>query len=438
MPAPAPAAPPPAAPPAPPSAVKIVDTGPPKPPPAPTTVIRASELPPPVEPLKPPAKGSARADMLKNLRSRAKNESGETAPAETPPAEKQTPPETKPVETPAGEKPTETPPATEVKPGEKEKANPWKLVDQYKKRTAELEKEIAAVKTSTLPEQERATYTEKITKLEASVKQYEDKLAFMDYSQSQEFKEKYADPFQNAWNVAMGELKEISITDPGTGQQRPMGVDDMMQIVNLPLGQARDVANKIAGDFADDIMAHRKEIRKLYDAQNQALEKAKKDGAERVKKEGEATQKQTAEITKTLATTWQEENTALLNHEKYGKYLKPVEGDEEWNTRLKRGFERADQTFADKSPKDPTLTPDERAEIVKRHVAMRNRSAAFGALRYRVEQQQARIAELEAKLKEYDETVPPTAGGGHAEPGAPGAPTTAKQAVYGALRGLAK
>ena len=111
-----------------------------------------------------------------------------------------------------------------------------------------------------------------------------------------------------------------------------------------------------------------------------------------------------------------------------------MEGDEEANTRLKKGFEIADRAFS-VNPLDPKLTPEQRQEVVRLHSAVRNRAAAFGKLVYQNEKLAAKAAELEAELAKY-KNAQPGAGEPHGQQAATG-PHSAKESVMADLRKLA-
>jgi len=400
---PAPAAPPPTAPapaPAPPA------------PPSPSQV-QAGAIPPPVE-ATPPKPGSAKERLFGDLRKIAKpgEQAATTATVtrqDTPPpdpAKAPAPEPPKPADQPA---PVDTPPPA-VDPKSKDaKVNPWKLIDEYKAKTATLEKQVLEAKSASLAEQERTQLTEKMTKAEARVKELEDHVRFVDYQSSEEFKTKYQKPYEDAWMRATSEIRELTVTDPVTNEQRPVTVEDLNTIVNMPLGQARTAANQLFGDFADDIMAHRKEIRAMHDAQTAALEDAKKNGAERTKQQQETFNRTKAETQKQVSEAWKLENEAATTDEKYGRYFVPKEGDQEWNQRLAKGYELVDRAFAE-NPMDPRLKPEERRSIIKRHAAVRNRAAAFGPLRQYSERLEAEVAELKKELSQFKETEPPSGG----------------------------
>jgi len=438
-----PAATPPTAPPAgsAPGGVTIVESGKPAaPPPKPTSTIQVSTLPTTAEPPAPPKPGSAKERMFQSLRAKAKPApeppAGDTPPVK--PATETTPPKVE-TETPEGETtPSETgttAPVVPQTPEERKKANPWKIVDQYKARNADLEKQVAQAKTTALAETERKSLSERAETAEKHLKELKDELAFRDYTTSDDFKKNFQEPYEKAWQRAMGDLKELTITDENTGQSRPISAEDIVSLVNMPLAKAREQAEALFGPFANDVMGHRKEIRALYDAQASAIEDAKKTGAEKVKQRTEQLTKQLQETRDFIQQNWHAANEAAVNDPKSGRFFKPIDGDEEWNTRLQKGFTLVDQAL-NENPADPKHTPEQRAAIIKRHAAMRNRAAAFGPVRYRLEQAEARISELEAELASYKGTEPATIGQqGEAAPPATG---SARESVMGALRKLAK
>lgn len=433
----------PAAPAAPPSTqpvgINIVGEKPPAPPPPPTTTIRATEIAPTATPAEPPKPGSAREQMFKALRAKAKP-APETEPEPVPkPA---TPPETKPAETKPEDAPApESKAAPEAAPEEakgKTKTNPWKLVEQYKSKLSEAEKQIAEAKTASIAEQERKSLNERIEKAEAKLKEYDQEFQFQNFTKSDEFKKKYEEPFNAAWQKAMDDVRDLTITDPSTGETRNVTLNDMIEFVNIKsLTKARDVADTVFGKFADDVMAHRKEIKGLFEKQAAAIEEAKTKAAEWNKQRQEQLEKTTAELREFTKKTWQEANEAALKDEHYGKYFQPVEGDEDWNQRLAKGTELVDRAFSE-NPADPRLTPEQRALVIKRHAAVRNRARAFGPIRYKLEKAESRIAELEKELAQFKETTPPTEGGGSTKPNGEVTPPKARDEVFGALRKIAK
>lgn len=430
--------------------VSIVDSGPPKAPPAPTREIKASDianLPGEVRG-KSGAEESSRSSMRKNLEGRSKPIGDPTTVPtqfkETPKEEKSKPAVEEPAEEPGGEPAAETPPKADAqidpKTGKPKKANPWKLFDEEKKKRGEVEAELQRVRTSVVPDQERTAIMERVTKAEARAKELEDEIRFHAYEKSTEFKDQYQAPYEAAWKRATNELSEISILDPNTNQQRGVTSQDILELVNLPLGKAREVADAVFGKFSDDVMAHRKEIRGLFEKQNQALDEAKKNGGVRDQQRREQYQKQHAETQGFVSKTWKESNDEFLADPVNGEYFKPktiAEGQQptpeesEWNDALARGFKLVDEAWGSNAMA-PGLTTDQRKAIIKKNAAVRNRAAAFGPLKRHAKRLEAKIARLEKDLSQYSESTP--AASGRTPNEAPRSTGSAKQGFFDAVR----
>lgn len=379
--------------------------------------------------------GSAKEAMFKTLREKyTKPEEGQAPPA--PPAAK--PPEAPPKPPEGAPKPGEGAPKPaegEIKPAEgaptegerKEKPTRdfWRAFDSWKERATKAESQIVDLQKGMIPEAERKSFQERLEKSEARNKELEDHIRFVDYRESSEFKEKYEKPYMAKWNQAMMELSQLTIKDPETDTERQVKVEDLSAIVFSPLGKARSLAEELFGPFADDVMNYRKEILNLNEAQAAALAEAKKAGAERQKTSQEQAKKLQTELQTQISTVWKKANDAALANETYGKWFQQVEGDKEINQRLAKGFELVDRAFSE-NPADPKLSPDERASVIKRHAAVRNRAAAFGRMVYEVETLRAKLAEVEKKLAGFQGSVPPTGG----------APSGQAAAAGGELKGM--
>lgn len=300
----------------------------------------------------------------------------------------------------------------EVKPGEtvpKGKVNPWKLVDEHKGRAAKLEAEVVELK-KLVPNAEARK--QELAELEAHrtrVKELEDEIRYVNYEKSTEFKEKYDEPYRKSWAKAMGELAELTVEDPETGQTREFTANEMLKLVNLPLAEARKVADELYGPLASDVMTHRKEIKNLFEARANALNEARTKGEERQKAQMDQYRQTFEQMGKAVAEVWAKANESITKDEKYGAYFTPVEGDQEGNQRLAKGYELADRALKE-NPMDPRLTPEQRESIVKRHAALRNRAAAFGRLVYQNQQFKERVAALESELAQFKGSEPTTTG----------------------------
>lgn len=341
----------------------------------------------------------------------------------TPPQETEKPPnspETQ--ETPEEVKTTETAETqeqpTETEELETEKAkrqSPWKLLLQYKKQAASLERQIKELQqkqsnqsTENQPQLDVKTLSTRAEQAEARLKELEEEIKFTNYQKSNEFKEKYQKPYETAWKRAAAELAEVTVADPDTGNVRQATPQDMLALLNMPLGEARAYANKLFGEFADDAMAHRKELKSLFDTQSAAIEEAKKNAGLREQQEQEQLNRFRGEISKQVGEVWSKANQEAVTDKETGQYFAKRDGDKDWNESLEKGFALADRAFRE-NPMDPKLTPEERSEIIRRHAAVRNRAAGWGALKHENTRLKSHIAELEKMLEEFGATEPGTA-----------------------------
>lgn len=296
-----------------------------------------------------------------------------------------------------------------AKPGEadKKKVNPWKLVEEYKTKLAAKEKEVLETSKRAIDPAKWKEYEEKLAATAKRNEELEQHIRYVDYSKSKEFQEKYQAPYDAAWKRAMSELGELTV-ETEAGEVRSIQPTDILDLVNLTLPEARARAVELYGDFANDVMQHRKEIRNLYDQQAGALEEARKSGVERTQKQQEEFTARQQQMSAEIRETWTKANEEATAHEKYGKFFKPIEGDQDGNQRLAKGFELADRAFSE-NPMN-AKTPEERKAIVQRHAAIRNRAAAYGRVVKWLEERDATITELKEKLAQYTDGEPESAG----------------------------
>lgn len=444
----------------PPGGVNIIDSGPPKPPPKPTSTIRVSQMPLNTEaPTPEPRRGSAmdqmREDLAKKFNKAPEPPAKPAVTKPTVPKAKQPPaPTPEPEAEPSNEEPstetpnvpesttdpekpkatTEEPKPTTTEPAKDKKVNPWKVVDEYKQRLTKAEQEAVELKKQLVPEAERKAITERVQQIEARNKELEDEIRYVNYQKSEDFRKNYQKPYEDAFQRAMTDLKDVTLKDPNTGADRQMTGEDLAQFAFMSLVQAKQAAMQVSPDFADDIMAARKEVRTLWDKRQQALEEAKVTGAKRDEERTQKFQQEQAEISRLLQGTWTKVNTAALEDPENGPYFKPREGDADWNQRLAKGYELVDRAYHE-NPSRPGLSAEERASIIKRHAAVRNRAASWGAVKHENSKLKSEIAELKAELAKYSEVEPETTG--TEGPGQPAAPMTAMEEAKAKLRKLA-
>lgn len=397
------------------------------------TTINVSSLPKDPVPSKPPKAGSAKAKLFEDMQKKFGGEPA--APAAKGPATSQTKSEASPApeldttgtteggETtppPSTEATTTPPEATTAPPvtspeGEKgKKVSPWKLVDQFKERASAAEAKIIELEKQVGSEEQRKAASTKLQELESQVKAMSEDLRYYEGEKYDPDVKKAKEDYNRAFNRAMKELKSVVITDPATQQPRAITVNDLAELAFMDLAQATQVAKDAFGDVAPYVMDHRNEIRRLWDSQEQVKEDLKKNGSVREQQRMEAAQKYTKALSDFVTQTYEKANAEAAADPKHGHFFKPREGDAEWNTRLENGFKLVDEAFT-ANAHDPKLTAEQRAEVIRKHAAVRNRAAAFGPLRHENEAIKKKLADALAELKQYKDTTP-TAGGRAAAP----------------------
>ena len=322
----------------------------------------------------------------------------------------------------------------------KDKPNPWKLMEEHKAARAAAEAKLLETEKRAIPEEK---WKEKEAALEKSNKrlaELEQEIRHVKYEKSDEFVEKYQKPYFAAWDRAMSELGEIVVQDTNlegdpVGDPRQLTTKDILELVEMPIGKAAEVARQKFGDLlAPEVMAHRMAIKKLNNDQVAALENEKKNGAEREKMESAKSQKAREEIEGIIKTNFVKANEELSVDPKHSAYFKPRDGDEQGNQRLAKGYEMANRAFSE-NPTADGLTAEQRASIVRRHVAVRNRAAAYGRLVYDLGQRDVKIAEMQKIIDEYKGSEPNRDGSKKAtQP----VQRSAKTSMFEELRKLAK
>jgi hypothetical protein len=298
------------------------------------------------------------------------------------------------------------------KPGEPEKpgkTSPWKLVESYKKSNAQLQQEIAELRTSMKPGELPKEHQDKFSAIEARNKELEDEIRHVNYSKSKEFAEQYQKPYEEAWVNAIADLKELVITNDD-GSSRAATAQDLIALSNMPLGQARATAKAWFGDSADDVMAHRRTIRDLSDKQTKALEDSKTHGSERDQQRTAEMQAKHKARSEESAKVWAQVNAEAV--EKY-EYLRPVEGETERNEKLEKATAFVDATL--KTNISQAKTVEERDKIIKAHAALRNRAVGFSVLKHENQSLKSKVAELEKAIAEFQASEP-TNGGPKSQP----------------------
>lgn len=285
----------------------------------------------------------------------------------------------------------------------KDKVNPWKLVDEHKSHRAKLEQENAELKKLIPNVEQRKSELAEMESVKKRNQELEQHIQFVDYQKSEEFQTKYKAPYESQWKTSMAELKGV-LVETETGE-RELAAQDIVDLVNMPKLQARQIANERFGEFANDVMAERDKIRSSWDAQQKALDEAKTRGTtksqEVMKAQREAYEKTNGEVHE----IYQKAIDSISKDPSVAPYISQRDGDSKHNELLTKATSLVDEAFST-NPLDPALTPKQRESIVKKHAAVRFRAIGYGVVKRDLVSERAAHAETKRRLAEYEGTVP--------------------------------
>lgn len=303
----------------------------------------------------------------------------------------------------------------------------WKTApEQFRKshektlaRLKELESK-SSPKVDELPEYRElsakvAAKEKEYAELQSRYNQVEEAIRYADFEKSPEFQEKYVKPWHEAWNTGVRDGTGFSVPNED-GTTRKASQKEIADIIGQP---DEDTAIEMAEKLFQNPLRSGK-VLKLRDEFVMAQKKMDQVKAE-YRTKGADLEKQTASQ---RAEIMKQYNETLERHkkewvEKNPQWMKSEEGDDEGAKKLELGIKAADLAFSDMS----NLSPDQAAKLV---ADTRNRAAAFGHVAHKLTKSEARVAELEAKLKEYEESEP---GKGELKADAPVAEETMDQKI---------
>jgi hypothetical protein len=318
---------------------------------------------------------------------------------ETPPEDK-IQDEEKPVTPLVEKKPDETPPGDRKLP-----TRTAELRTAYEK--TKLERDEYRARNEALQEKLKTFEGQNVDELKSTLearekrlKELENTIRFAKFEESDEFKERFQQPFLNAYQTGRGKTKSLKVI--GAEGERQGTEADFDSIVRIPDDdQAAELAAEMFGAKASIVLYHRERVYEANEAMNRASEEFKKHGSEREKQTTEAMKKSGEQ----RLSLWNKLNADAA--EKFPQYFKPVDGDEKGNELLQKGYEIADLAFSGGVDKDGRPIPPEK--MVAIHASVRNRAAAFGRLVHQNKTLTDKIVALEADLAKFKESEP---GGG--------------------------
>lgn len=285
----------------------------------------------------------------------------------------------------------------------------WRRYDAISKEVKEVKAELESLRAAKPADDvEKPQLIESLKSKDARIEELQTEIKYLSYESSDEYKEKYQKPYEEAATNSTSRAVQLKVPDPETGATRNLTEQEFWNIVRIGDDDAAlSAAEQLFGENstrANFLIERRNEIINAHRRGQIAKDEFRKTGSEREKSamEQRLQQQQATEAQSTkINETFKKLNTDAV--EKYPQWFKEEEGDDTGNELLKKGFAMADRAF---SPND--LTPE---QTVKLHSAIRNKSAGFDRLAYKNTTLKRRISELETELSEFRESDPGAAGG---------------------------
>jgi len=255
---------------------------------------------------------------------------------------------------------------------------------------------------------EKKTLAERLEAREKRLAEMEQTLKYKAYEESDEYKQKYHEPFVSAYQegrdfVSQLEVVEKTITNSETGEVRVVqpsrqatqaDFDELMALYYKSPAEGARKANQLFGDMAADVKIKMGEAQKLLKASEKAKEHYRKEGSTIEKQRQEQTVAQQREA----ASAWEAENKAATD--KYPQWFGPQDGDEKGNALLEKGTDLAARIFDGRAEQ---LPPKERARL---HSAIFNKARGFDRLAYQHATLTKEHQALKEKLAQYEDSEP--------------------------------
>lgn len=309
--------------------------------------------------------------------------------------------------TPKGAKKPEAP-KEPTKPGTQtpgEPSTPAELRKAYQETRAKLEAlEKAAPKTEDIEQNPKwKALTAEAERLRTEHKRVLDEYAALDYTKSPEFEATYRQPVQKAFTAAMDVLKFVKIEDASTGTQRAVTAQELKEIASLDENARADKILEVFGNNAVRVGPAIDRVAAAFTALRTAHDEATQKGAKLLEERSQRVAQAQAEAIKDF-----DGKVEALMKADPTLYEPLPDTDPDAATHNK---DMADaRMLADLAFKPPAGTDPAKSRMAK--AALVARSIAFERVNYQHNKATARIAELEAKLAQYEKGEPGIGGDG--------------------------
>jgi hypothetical protein len=290
------------------------------------------------------------------------------------------------------EKPSEKQPQKpDTKP---ESTNLKTLREKYEsstKKVKELESEVQKYK-QPQDDPDKKAFAERIDALEKRRADLERALEETAFERSDRYKQEFETPLRVAIETGKELVEGIELVD--AEGNRTKGTEGMfLALCRMDRNSAKNQAKELFGEDWTEVMANYGIVDRAKKAAENAIAEHRTSGLEREKERKESYVKKWEEVRKTFK---QHISEAI---EKHPDLFKPADDDARGKDLIAKGMEMADSAFG---PRNGIPTPD----VVARDAAVRNKAGGYDYLAYKWRKAEKRIAELETKLNEFEDSEP--------------------------------
>jgi hypothetical protein len=270
--------------------------------------------------------------------------------------------------------------------------------DDFAAKVAELER---AKSEGTRKEVEEATKALKaeMDSIRKNAEELDTEVRYLNYTRSGEYKQKYEAPLREAWQIALGDIEGIRVTDED-GTERDANHQDIMALLNVPVAKAAIIAQETFGPAAPEIMAHRRRLIELTQARDKSIAEWKEKGAQREvesKKQLESRQTRSRDLFESQFADYEKTHAQLFGRE---------DGDEDGNKLLDES-DRLVRIALKGEGIDADMGYDDKVDLItKAQAQVALRARAYGRERLRVIRLQQKVAELEKKVGKVRSSEP--------------------------------
>lgn len=340
------------------------------------------------------------------------------------PDDKKTAPETKPAD--ETKPPVETKPSGDTVPPTKVKAATLREeLDRTRTEAADWKgkyEKLVAESAKPKPDPEKEQLLKSRDEWNKTRAELENELKFANYERSQEYKDKYQQPFLKAYDQGQKLITALTLKEPDqkdefggiieAGKSRKGTEADWDKLMTIQDEEAAStfIAEHF-GNSAARVTILRDKVLELHGQMRTAVEDFRKQAGERETQFRDLITKQQKEVSE----RWHAANARAA--EKYPQYFAPDPADTKGNALLEQGIRLTDLAFGVLDPSEfSKLPPAIQAKLVNGrlppgemtllHSAIRNRAAAYDRLVARLKQGEAEKKEFQEKLAGYEKSEP--------------------------------